>query len=175
MKDNLEKLAKDLEKVRSSYISLAALEEILIELPNKKKEILKKLATLRISQQKELVIQVFELKSASFIIKQILASQLGYQLVKNEKETIYFSLIPLSQETRQQLIKKVETLSEEGKVAIRNSRQKIRDSLKKTKKEKKLSENEEKLLEKTVEEITNHYLQKIEELKIKKVKSLELK
>ena len=174
MNKNLENLAKDLDKVRSNYVPLSVLEDLLIDFSNKK-EALKKIATLRITPQKELVIRSFEQKNIPFITKSILSAQLGYSLAKTENEEAYFSLIPLSEESRRKLIKKVEELVEGGRIALRNSRQKIRDHLKKAKKNKELSESEERLAEKVLKEITSGYLRKVDELKTKKIRSMEMR
>jgi ribosome recycling factor len=169
MKADLEKLASNLKKIRSNQISLVAVEELLIEQGGERKK-LNQLASLRINTERQLVIRVFEAKKIPLINKAILAAQLGYQQVKTERDEIYFSLAPMTGEIRQQLKGKVKEMAEQGKAALRLSRQKILKSLK----EKKLSQNEQKLIEKEVEKINKKYLEEIEKAQVKKEKELTL-
>src|SRR3954453_14201385 len=124
MKADLEGLEINLKKIRSNQISLAAVEELLIEQRGEKKK-LKQLASLKINAERHLIVRVFEPKKLPIINKVILESQLGYQQVKMERNEIYFSLAPMTGEIRQQLKEKVKEMTEQGKTALRLSRQKI--------------------------------------------------
>src|SRR5437762_208739 len=123
MRENLNTLETSLRQVRSSQISLGAIEELTIEQQGKKQKI-EDLATLKVNPDQQLVVRVFEPKKIQAISKAILESKLGYQQVKMEKDEIYFSLPPMTGETRQQLIKNVGKMIEQGRVALRSSRQK---------------------------------------------------
>ncbi|CAJ0747089.1 20012_t:CDS:2 [Entrophospora sp. SA101] len=169
MKEDLNRLETSLRKIRSNQISLEAIEELSIQQQGKNQKI-KQLATLKINHEGQLVIRVFEPKKTQAINKAVLESQLGYQQTKMEKNEIYFSLAPMTGEIRQQLGKKVKEMTEQGKAALRLSRQKILKSLK----EKKLSQNEQKLVEKEIEKINEKYLKKIQELQAKKENELVL-
>src|SRR5688572_12384382 len=148
MKEDLNRLETNLRKIRSNQVSVEAIEELSIQQQGKNQKI-KQLTTLKINHDGQLVIRVFEPKKAQMINKAVLESQLGYQQTKMEKNELYFSLAPITGEIRQQLGKKVKEMTEQGKAALRLSRQKILKSLK----EKKLSQNEQKLVEKEIEKI----------------------
>ena len=173
MRENLNKLETDLRKIRSSQISLEVVEELIIEQQGKKQKI-KDLAALKINSDKQLVVRAFESKKIQAISKTVLESKLGYQQVKMERDEIYFSLPPMTGETRQQLIKNVREMIEQGKVALRISRQKILKEVQNLVKKKELSQNEQKLVEKEVEKINEKYLKKIQEIQAKKEKELTL-
>lgn len=169
MKADLERLEINLKKIRSNQISLAAVEELLIEQRGEKKKV-KQLASLKINAERQLIVRVFETKKIPIINKAILESQLGYQQVKMERDEIYFSLAPMTGEIRQQLKEKVKEMTEQGKTALRLSRQKILKSLK----ERKLSQTEQKLIEKEIEKINKKYLEEIQKIQEKKEKELTL-
>ncbi|MBE2214743.1 MAG: ribosome recycling factor [Opitutaceae bacterium] len=67
----------------------------------------------------------------------------------------------LSKERRQELVKVIHRLAEEGRVSIRNVRRDIVDQIKKAQKEGKLSEDEAKRLEKEVQTQTDKHIKDI--------------
>jgi len=169
MQEDLNRLEINLKKIRSNKISLGAVEELLVEKQGKKQKI-QQLATLKINQEKQLVIHAFESKEIRAIEKAVSDSQLGYQRVKMEKNEIYFSLAPMTGDTRDQLNKKVKEMVEQGKTDLNLSRRKVFEELKK----KEPSQNNQKLAEKEIEKIKKEYLKKIQELQAKKEKELTL-
>src|SRR6266508_1306289 len=173
MKEDLDRLEINLRKIRSNQISLEAIEELSIEHQGKRQKI-KQLAILKINPDRQLVVRIFEPKKIQVINKAILESQLGYQQIKMEKDELYFSLAPMTGEIRQQLNKKVKEIAEQGKSALRISRQKIREEVRNLAKKKEISQNEKKLTKKEIEKIKEKYLKKIQELQVKKEKELTL-
>ncbi len=71
---------------------------------------------------------------------------------------IRLPLPDLSRERRQELVKVVHRLAEEGKVSVRNVRRDAVDQIKKLAKDGKLSEDEERRLEKEVQQHTDKYI-----------------
>ena len=78
MQEDLNRLEINLKKTRSNKISLGAIEELLVEKQGKKQKI-QQLATLKINQEKQLVIHAFEPEEIRAIEKAVSNSQLGYQ------------------------------------------------------------------------------------------------
>jgi ribosome recycling factor len=75
---------------------------------------------------------------------------------------IRLPLPDLSRERRQELVKVIHRLAEEGKVSIRNIRRDAIDQIKKQAKEGKLSEDEDRRLEKEVQGHTDKHIKDIE-------------
>jgi ribosome recycling factor len=67
----------------------------------------------------------------------------------------------LSKERRQEMVKVIHRLAEEGRVSIRNVRRDVVDHIKKAQKEGKLSEDEAKRLEKDVQTQTDKHIKDI--------------
>ena len=75
---------------------------------------------------------------------------------------------PLTQERRKQLAKSVAHIGEQHRVAVRQVRHDANDQLKTLLKDKKISEDDEKDGLKKIQDMTNTYIEKIEELQKKK-------
>jgi ribosome recycling factor len=75
---------------------------------------------------------------------------------------IRLPLPDLSRDRRQELVKVIHRLAEEGKVAIRNIRRDAIDQIKKQAKDGKLSEDEDRRLEKEVQTHTDRHIKDLE-------------
>ncbi len=78
-------------------------------------------------------------------------------------QSIICPLPELSRERRQELVKLVGTMAEQGKVGIRSARRDGMEALKKAEKEKLISEDEHKRLEKDVQAATDKFTKMIDE------------
>ena len=88
-------------------------------------------------------------------------------------ETPFFGLTPeKSEERRREIKKQVQKYAEEAKVAIRNIRRDANEDAKKQKKDGLLTEDDQKAAEKTIQDITDKNIKKIEEIQAKKEKEI---
>jgi ribosome recycling factor len=94
--------------------------------------------------------------------KAILAANIGLTPVNNG-EIIRINVPALTEERRSQLVKMVKNEGESAKISVRNSRKWANDELKKLLKEG-LSEDAEKDAEDKVQELTDDFVKKIEEI-----------
>ncbi|RMF51132.1 MAG: ribosome recycling factor, partial [Anaerolineae bacterium] len=76
---------------------------------------------------------------------------------------IIINVPPLTEERRRELVKKAKAYGEETKIAIRNARHKAMDFIKKAMKEG-YPEDLGKRMEEQVQELTNEYVKKVDEL-----------
>jgi len=128
---------------------------------------LNQMASLSTPDPSMIVIQPWDPSTISAIEKAILASDLGLNPT-NDGKVIRLPIPPLTQERRKQLAKSVAHIGEQHKVAVRQVRHEANDQLKTYLKGKKISEDEEKDALKKIQEMTNVYTEKIEELQKKK-------
>jgi ribosome recycling factor len=77
-------------------------------------------------------------------------------------------IAPLTQERRKQLAKSVGHIGEQHRVAVRQVRHEANDQVKARLKEKKISEDEEKDTLKKIQDMTNQYIERVDELQKKK-------
>jgi ribosome recycling factor len=125
------------------------------------------MASLSTPDPTMIVIQPWDPSTIAAIEKAILTSDLGLNPT-NDGKVIRLPIPPLTQERRKQLAKSVAHIGEQHKVAVRQVRHEANDQLKTYLKGKKISEDEEKDALKKIQEMTNVYTEKIEELQKKK-------
>jgi len=124
---------------------------------------LKQIANISIPESNLIVIQPWDKKCLSDIEKTIWKSDLGLSPV-SDGNIIRLSIPPLNEERRKELVKLVKKEAEKGKVAIRNIRRETNDLLKKYEKDSNISEDECKEYQKKVQNLTDEYIEKIDEL-----------
>ena len=78
----------------------------------------------------------------------------------------------LTEERRKDLTKQVKKYGEEGKIAIRNIRRDAMEAAKKQQKKNEITEDDLKEIEKTVQDLTDQYIKKIDDLTAEKDKEL---
>lgn len=135
---------------------------------------LNQMASLSTPESAMLLIQPWDTSTISAIEKAILASDLGLTPT-NDGKVIRLPIPPLTQERRKQLAKSVAQIGEQHKVAIRQVRHEANDSLKASLKQKSISEDEERDGLKKVQELTDEFIKKVEDLqKQKETEILEI-
>jgi ribosome recycling factor len=128
---------------------------------------LNQMASLSTPDPTLIVIQPWDPSTISAIEKAILTSDLGLNPT-NDGKVIRLPVPPLTQERRKQLAKSVGHIAEQHRVAVRQVRHDANDQLKALLKDKKISEDEEKDGLKKVQDMTNSYIEKVEELQKRK-------
>ncbi len=128
---------------------------------------LNQMASLSTPDPTLIVIQPWDPSTISAIEKAILASDVGLNPT-NDGKVIRLPVPPLTQERRKQLAKSVGHIAEQHRVAVRQVRHEANDRLKAYLKDKKISEDEEKDSLKKVQDMTNGFIEKIDELQKKK-------
>jgi len=114
----------------------------------------------------ELPEETFEIK-----IGDIDRTDLGLTPV-NDGKIIRVSIPPLTEQRRVELVKVVKKMAENCKVSIRNHRRDINEDLKLKKKDKEFSEDEFFKGQKEVQDITDDYIKKCDELTQAKEKEI---
>ena len=104
------------------------------------------------------------------IEKSIMNSDTGLN-AQNDSETIIINIPPLTEERRLVLVKQVKNEGEKCKITIRNIRKESNDSLKKLH-EEGLSEDSIRSGESEIQEITNSFINKIDNLISSKEKEI---
>ena len=120
-------------------------------------------AGVSVPDGRTLEIRPWDLTQLGAIEKAILKSDLGLTPV-NDGRLIRISIPALTEERRKEIVKVVNKMSEDYKIAIRNERRHIVDEIKKLEKEKTITEDDRKKYEVDVQKLTDSYIGKIEEL-----------
>lgn len=115
---------------------------------------LQQLAGFSVPEARQLIISPYDKGSMPAIEKAIQNSDLGLN-PSNDGHVIRLSFPPLTAERRQQLVKVVKGMAEDGRVAIRNLRRAARHELEAFDKDGELTHDELARAEKRLDEITH--------------------
>jgi ribosome recycling factor len=132
---------------------------------------IKQLGSVNIPEPRQIVITVWDKTALKAVEKAIQASPLGIN-PQPDGETIRLNLPELTNERRGELSKLVNKYAEESKIAARNIRREIVDSLKKLEHDSKISEDELKKHQKEVQDITDEAIKKIDVVLAEKEKEI---
>lgn len=124
---------------------------------------LKSLAVINSPEPRMLNVQPFDPSTTRDIEKAIRESKLGLNPAAAER-SIRVPIPELSEERRRDMVKLIKSLAEEAKVRLRAARKSGIDVAKKMKADNILTEDGLKVQEKEVQDLTNKYTKKIEEL-----------
>lgn len=170
MEKTVEHLKKELGKVRSGRASASLLDDIKVDYYGSLMPITQ-LATISIPEPRLILIQPWDAGSISAIEKAILKSELGIT-PSNDGKVIRLAIPQLTEERRKELIKLAKKICEENKVAIRNERRDAIEKVKAEEKNKTISEDDSKRLQKEIQELTDSYIKKIDEIMALKEKEI---
>ena len=160
MRRAVEKFDEEMRKVKTGRAHPSLLEGIKVfaydsEVP------LNQLALISVSSPSELIVEPFDQSIRASIEKAILQS--GRDLIpQSDGKIIKIKIPPLTQETRENLLKLVRKKSEEFKVSIRNIRDKARSDIKDAKDRKVISEDRARKLFDELQKITDENVKKID-------------
>lgn len=162
MEKTVDSLRKEYQKVRTGRASTAILDDIRVMYYDTPTPI-NQVAQMAVPEARVITIQPWEAKLISAIEKAILNANIGLTPT-NDGKLIRLSLPALTEERRKEIVKQLKKMGEDGKVALRNIRRDSIDSLKKLEKDKKISEDDLKRAEKEVQDMTNAFVVKIDEV-----------
>jgi ribosome recycling factor len=123
-------------------------------------------ASITTPDARTIVLKPFEKKSIGEIEKSIINSGVGLT-PQNDGEVIRLNIPPLTEERRKILVKQAKTETENGKISIRNIRKDTNDHLRKLQREGAAEDNI-KRAEEQVQILTDHYVEKLDNLLNKK-------
>ncbi|BBA70415.1 ribosome recycling factor [Geobacter sulfurreducens] len=170
MEKSVDSLRREYQKVRTGRANTGLLDEIRVDFYGNPSP-LNQVATLAVPEPRTITIQPWEAKMIPVIEKAILNANLGFT-PSNDGKLIRISLPPLTEERRKEIVKSLKKTAEDAKIAIRNIRRDAIDSLKKLEKDKKISEDDLKRAEKEVQDVTNVYVAKVDEVLAHKEKEV---
>ena len=118
-----------------------------------------------------LMIQPWDGSLLKAIEKAIQVSDLGIN-PQNDGRVIRLVFPQLTEERRKELTKQVKKYGEDAKVAVRNVRRDAVDYVKKAQKKGELTEDDQKVAEKDIQDLTDKFTKRIDEMCAKKDKEL---
>ena len=162
MKTSLNFFEKEISSIRTSRANPTILDNILIDSYGNKTP-LNQLANISVPEANLITIQVWDASLTKLIEKAIFESNIGIN-PQTDGQLIRLPIPKLSEERRKELAKLVSQYAEQSKIAIRNNRRDFLDKIKKDNKDKLISEDDFKKYSNEVQEITDEYISKIDEI-----------
>ena len=173
MEKAVEALHLDLRSIRTGRASPALVDRLPVDYYGAPTP-LNQLATISAPEPRLLTIRPWDATALSAIEKAILKSDLGLT-PNNDGKIIRLTIPRLNEERRQELVKLVARRVEEGRVAIRNIRRDAIDDLRELEKEKMISEDEFHKGRDKVQELTDKFIEQVDEVgKAKEKEVLEI-
>jgi ribosome recycling factor len=135
---------------------------------------LNQVATVSVPESRMLVVQPWDKGLLGDIERGIRDSNLGLNPM-NDGNIIRVPIPALNEERRKELAKSLHKLAEEGRVAVRHSRQEANKDVKQQQSDGKISEDDSRREQDKIQKLTDEYIAKIEQmLKTKEEEVMEV-
>ena len=170
MESSTDAYKRELSKVRTGRASISLLDGIRVDAYGSPMPI-NQVATLTIPESRLIQIQAWDSQLLGAIEKAIQKSDLGLNPV-NDGKLLRISIPQLTEERRKELVKKVKKITEDYRVAIRNSRRDAIDTFKKQKNDKEISEDDLFRLQDDAQKETDKFIKTLDELMAAKEKEV---
>jgi len=173
MKQTVEAVRNEFSGVRTGRATPALLDRLRVEYYGSEVPI-NQVANIAIPESRLIVISPWDKNVIPAIEKAILTSDLNLT-PNSDGQVVRITIPPLTEERRQELSKVVQRLAEDGRVAVRNIRRDANSSIDDMEKKKRLSEDEMHRGKDEVQDLTDKYIEQIDEaLKAKTEEIMEI-
>jgi ribosome recycling factor len=162
MEATIGSVTHDFNTLRTGRASISILDDIMVDYYGNPTP-LNQLAGLSAPDPNLLVVQPYDKSAIDNVEKAIHQSELGLN-PGNDGTVIRIPIPELTEERRLELTKVVGRVAEQGKTAVRNLRRDANDRIKKLQAGKEISEDEEHRAFKQVQELTDQYCKRIDEI-----------
>lgn len=157
-----EAMQRDFAAVRTGKASPGLVENISVDYYGAPTR-LKELAGITVPEPRLLAIQPWDASALGAIEKALNASNIGITPV-NDGRILRLPMPELTEERRNSLVKQVKTRSEDAKISIRNIRREGNDLAKKSQKKSEITEDDLKDMLKDIQDLTDKYIKKIDDI-----------
>lgn len=173
MEKSVDALRKELKRIRTGRASLSIFDGVRVNYYGTPTP-LNQLASLSVPESRLITIQPWDASAIKEIEKAILKSNLGLTPTSDGK-IIRITIPPLTEDRRKDIVKQVNKICEDYRVAVRNIRRDANEMLKGLKKDGDASEDEVKKSLDDVQKITDDHIRQIDDIfKEKEKETLEL-
>lgn len=166
----LEFLKGTLQGIRTGRAHPALVEDIKVDYFGTLTPI-KNMGSVSVPEARQIMINPWDKTAMKAIEKAIQASPLGIN-PQNDGETIRLNLPELTRERRLELTKVINKMAEEARIAIRNVRRDVIESLKKMEKDSDITEDDLKKYQKETQDQTDAFIKKVDAILVDKEKEI---
>lgn len=163
-------LDHDLRGLRTGRASVSLLDGVTVEVYGSKMP-MDQVGTVSAPEARMLTVQVWDQNNVDSVVKSITNSGLGLN-PSPAGNIIRVPLPELTEERRKELAKVASQYAEKCRIAVRNVRRDVMDSLKKKEKDGEISKDEQHDYGQEIQKITDEYVKKVDESLAKKEKDI---
>lgn len=167
MQKSIDVLKKDLNTLRTGKVSIHVLDGIKVEYYGTPTP-LNQVANVNAIDATTIVVSPWDKSILNDIERAIQEANVGAN-PNNDGDTIKLYFPPMTEEERKKQAKKAKEFGEKAKIAIRNIRREANDEIKKMFKNKEITEDDQKRGLDKVQEITDSFVEKVDEIVNKKI------
>lgn len=160
MQDSIEAMKRDFHTIRTGKVTTAVLDNVKVEYYGALTP-LNQVATVTATDATTLKISPFEKSILGDVEQAIQKANVGVN-PNNDGDFIILNYPPMTVEQRQESAKKLKSMGENAKVAIRNNRKSANDTIKKLEKEKEISEDQSKGEQDKIQKLTDTFIANID-------------
>lgn len=170
MEKSLKAFEKELTTVRTGRASQALLDPVKVDYYGTSTP-LSQMASISVPESRLLTVKPWDVSVINDVEKAILKANLGLT-PSNDGKLIRIAIPPLTEERRKEIVKSVGHTCEEYRVAVRNIRRDSNENLKDLQKEGEISEDDSFKAQKQVQDLTDQYIKKLDEIFAAKEKEI---
>jgi ribosome recycling factor len=166
----VEAFRTDLAGMRTGRASVHMLDTVEVEAYGSRMP-LNQVATVHAPEPQMITVTPYDPSQLGAIEKAIRSAPLGFNPM-NDGKLIRVPVPALTEERRKEMVKHLHKILEEHRTAIRNIRRDGNDLIKKSAKDKKITEDEERKATEEMQKLTDNEIKKIEEIAAAKEKEV---
>ena len=166
MQFSIEHLERELLNIRAGKANPVMLKSVMIDyygVPTP----LSQVSNINTPDGRTITVQPWEKPLLAEIEKGILNANLGFNPMNNG-ESVIINVPPLTEERRMELVKLAKAETENAKVSIRNARKDANNEIKKS----DISKDIQKNAEIDIQELTDNYIKKVDDIFLSKEKDI---
>ena len=162
MEKTISVFEENLSEIRAGRANPAILNKITVNYYGTATPI-NQVAGISVPEARLIVIQPWDVSLLKEIEKEILKADIGIN-PNNDGKVIRLAFPELNEERRKEIVKDIRKMAEEAKVAVRSIRRDAIDEAKKGQKDSEISEDELKSAEDNIQQLTDKYVAKVDEI-----------
>jgi ribosome recycling factor len=162
MKKTIDRLKAELSSLRTGKANTSVIENIKVESYGAVMTI-NQVAGVSVPDAKTIEIRPWDISQLGVIEKAILKADIG-MTPANDGKLIRIKVPPLNEERRREIAKTINRMAEDFRIAVRNERRFLFESIKKLEKDKTITEDDRKKSEAEAQKITDNFIKLIDEL-----------
>lgn len=170
MQKALDHYQEELKGMRTGRPSPSMLDNVSLEVYGTEMR-MREVATVAVADGNQLVVTPFDPSTANSIAKGIEKANLNL-LPAVDGHIVRVPIPPMTEERRKEIAKEAREKGEKTKVTIRDVRRKSNDEVKKQKADGEVTEDEQKKNEKQIQDLTDQFCKKVDELFTAKEKDI---